>query len=139
MPRVPLTLLDRLTAVGSAAVLSCCIFAIAFALLRSISKNSERKRIHGRPILWWVTGMTFIGSCYGAYIADNITYHLGEVVGGMGGFGILIGLAVGNVHGFVNLIRHKRRMRLVDAETVNIRLTFDEDHSNPYAPPADPR
>ncbi len=82
--------------------------------------------------------MTFIFSCYGAYIADNITYHLGEVVGGMGGFGILIGLAVGNVHGIVNLIRHERRKRPVNAETVSNRLTFDVDRSNPYAAPADP-
>ncbi len=75
--------------------------------------------------------MTFIGACYGAYIADNITYYLNEVVGGMAGFGILIGLAIGNVHGFVDLIRHERRKKQVDAETVNNRLTFDDDRSNP--------
>ncbi len=83
--------------------------------------------------------MTFIGSCYGVYIADNIKYYLDEVVGGMGGFGILIGLAVGNVHGFVDLIRHERKKKLFGTETVNSRLTFDVDRSHPYAPPADPQ
>jgi hypothetical protein len=99
----PVTIVDRIGAIGGASMMACFIFGIGFFLHRAISKGSPTKRIQGRPIVWWVTALMFLGSCYGAWMADNQRYYLHEVVGGMGGFGLLAGLCVGNIHGFIDL------------------------------------
>ena len=88
-PRFPVTIDDRMTAICGAAMMACIVFAVGFAIHKAISKNSEIKRIQGHPIVWR------------AWMADNRRNHLNEVVGGMGGFGSLAGLAIGNIHGSV--------------------------------------
>ena len=135
-PNSPITIDDRMAAVGGAAVMACIVFAVGFVIHKAISKSSDRKRIQGRPIVWWVTTLYFLGACLGAWMADNQKYYLNEVVGGIGGFGLLAGLAIGNVHGFLDLHRAKR----IQAETVAIssdqispsQASSDE---NPYATP----
>lgn len=95
--RLPVTIDDRITAIGGAAIMGCIVFAVGFAIHKAISRNSEIKRIQGRPIVWWVTILYFLGACLGAWMADNQRYILDEVVGGMGGFGLLAGLCVTNL------------------------------------------
>ena len=133
MPNPTVTMIDRLSAISIAAMMASIIFAIGFALHKAITKDSPRKRIQGQPIIWWVTGMMFFGACYGAYIADNQSYYLHEVVGGMGGFGLLGGLAIGNVHGFVNLFRTRKP----PAESSDTLAPQKDERQidNPYAPP----
>ena len=135
-PNPPVTIAERLGAISIAAMMACMIFGIAYGLHSAISKNSPNKRIQGRPIAWWVTFFMFSGSCIGAWIADNQSYYLYEVVGGLGGFGLLIGLAIGNIHGFVDLYRARRTkvnrsQGLVDSRT----LQADLFETNPYESP----
>ena len=135
-PNPPVTIAEKIGAISIAAVLACMVFGIAYGLHSAISKNSSIKRIQGRPIAWWVTFLMFSGSCLGAWIADNQSYYLHEVVGGLGGFGLLIGLAIGNIHGFVDLYRARTSHTnssegLVDSST----LSTDLHDMNPYAPP----
>ncbi len=58
----PVTIADRIGSIGGAAMMACFIFGIGFLLHRAISKDSPTKRIHGRPIVWWVTALMFLGS-----------------------------------------------------------------------------
>lgn len=101
----PIGFVERITAIGGAAIFALVIFGVASLLHRAISNNDDRKRIQGRPVRWWVTGLYFIGAVVGAILADNQRYYLHEVVGGTGGFGILAGLVIGNFHGWINLLR----------------------------------
>jgi len=78
----------------------------------------------------------FLGSCFGAWMADNQRYYLHEVVGGMGGFGLLAGLLIGNIHGFIDLYRS----RVSPQQTPGNELTRtqpldDQVNENPYSPP----
>ena len=139
MPNPPVTIADRVDAIGGAAMVACVVFGVAYALHKAISKDSPRKRVQGRPIVWWVSVLLFLGSCFGAWIADNQRYYLHEVVGGMGGFGLLIGLFIGNIHGFIDLYRS----RFSPKQTTEFELTRhqaldDKDLQNPYSPPRIP-
>jgi carbon starvation protein CstA len=139
MPNPPVTMADRVGAIGGAAMMACVVFGVAYALHRAISKDSPRKRVQGRPIVWWVSLFMFLGSCFGAWMADNQRYYLHEVVGGMGGFGLLTGLLIGNIHGFIDLYRS----RLSPKQTPELELTRhrtldDKDLENPYSPPRIP-
>lgn len=136
MPNPPVTIADRIAAVGGAATMALIVFAIGFAIHKAISKKSPNKRIQGRPIVWWVTVLMFLGSCFGAWMADNQRYYLYEVVGGMGGFGLLAGLLIGNVHGFVDLYRARTSTSETSKTTFDRILNSDEGHvANPYTPP----
>jgi hypothetical protein len=75
-------------------------------LHRAISKHDPVKRIQGEPIRYWVTACYLLGAGWGAVIANNVNYVMHEVVGGMGGFGILVGWAIGMVHGFARMFYH---------------------------------
>ena len=132
----PLTIDDRMTAIGGAAMMSCIVFVVGFVIHKAISKRSDSKRIQGRPIVWWVTILYFSGACFGAWYADNKRYYLNEVVGGMGGFGLLIGLAIGNLHGFLDL-RRARRVPLEESEIPSDAILHSQapNDNNPYAPP----
>lgn len=85
----PVTIDDRYTTICNAAMTKSIVFPNGFDSRKTISKNSELKRIQGHSIAWW------------AWMADNQRNHLNEVVGGVGGFGLLAGLAIGNIHGSV--------------------------------------
>ena len=135
MPMPPVLIADRIGAIGNAAMMACFIFSIGFFLHRAISKDSPRKRIQGRPIVWWVTALMFLGSCYGAWMADNQRYYLHEVVGGMGGFGLLAGLAVGNIHGFIDLWRSRKNADGLSVAADRTGIVSAEDDGNPYSPP----
>ena len=136
IPNPPVTIAERIGAISIAAMMACMVFGIAYGLHSAISKNSPNKRIQGRPIPWWVTSFMFSGSCLGAWIADNQSYYLHEVVGGLGGFGLLIGLAIGNIHGFVDLYRARTTKRNSSVCLADSRsLPTDLLESNPYAPP----
>jgi len=135
-PNPPVTIAERLGAISIAAMMACMVFGIAYGLHSAISKNSPNKRIQGRPIAWWVTFFMFSGSCIGAWIADNQSYYLHEVVGGLGGFGLLIGLAIGNIHGFVDLVRARRTNVKRSLGRVDSRILQTNLHeTNPYESP----
>ncbi|WP_037253453.1 hypothetical protein [Rhodopirellula europaea] len=138
MQNSPVTFDERLSAIGGVFVVALVIFGIATLLQYAIGKTDERKRIQGRPVRWWVTALFTIGAITGALIADNSQYYLHEIVGGLGGFGILGGLLAGNVHGGINL------MLKPDTATVrddNPDSSGEEGRSrrpedgNPYSPP----
>ena len=136
IPNPPVTIAERLGAISIAAMMACMVFGIAYGLHSAISKNSPNKRIQGRPIPLWVTVFTLLGSCLGAWIADNQSYYLHEVVGGLGGFGLLIGLAIGNIHGFVDLYRARTTNMNCSVGVVDSRkLQTDLHETNPYASP----
>lgn len=68
-------------------------------------------------------------------MADNRMY-LHEAVGGMGAFGLLIGLAIGNIHGCVDLYRARCNQPAVSAFcTDGIRDSGASNEINPYDPP----
>ena len=139
MPNAPLTTADRVGAMGSAAMMACVVLGVAYALHRAISKDSPSKRVFGRPIVWWVSLLMFLGSCFGAWMADNQRYYLHEVVGGMGGFGLLIGLLIGYIHGFIDLYRARSSPQQTPAiELTRYPTLDDQDPENPYAPPGIP-
>ena len=135
----PLMIHDRMTALGGAAMMACIVFVVGYAIHKAISKGSDSKRIQGGPIVWWVTVLYFSGACLGAWCADNKRYYLNEVVGGMGGFGLLVGLAIGNIHGILDL-RRARRVPFEASEipTDAIPHTQAPNDNNPYAPPRQP-
>jgi carbon starvation protein CstA len=135
-PISPVTLDDRITAIGGAAMMACIIFAIGLAIHKAISKNSDSKRIQGRRIVWWVTILYFLGACLGAWMADNQKYYLNEVVGGMGGIGLLIGLGIGNLHGFLDLLRTRRgQMKALEPCSEAFSRSHSANDTNPYTPP----
>jgi carbon starvation protein CstA len=139
IPNLPVTIGERLVAISIAAMFACIVYGIAFGLHSAISKDSPSKRIQGRPIAWWVTGLMFLGSCVGAWMADNQSYYLHEVVGGMGGFGLLTGLVIGNVHGFVDLLRARATRSFAPTDHLDSgSFSTDRDNENPYAPPRHP-
>lgn len=139
MQNLPVTFAERLSACGGAAMCALVIFGIASLLHHAISKNDERKRIQGRPIRWWVTGLFLVGAIAGAMLADNKQYFLREIVGGLGGFGLLVGLFIGNVHGGINLLLTPAAQRSSDEETrtlpIGTPMTPTYNDGNPYAPP----
>ena len=136
MPIAPVTIADRLSAIGGAAMMACIVFGVAYALHRAISKDSPGKRIQGRPIAGWVSLSFFLGSCFGAWMADNQRYYLHEVVGGMGGFGLLAGLLIGNIHGFFNLYRSRvSQQTATGIEVTRTQSHVDQHDGNPYSPP----
>ncbi len=136
MPDSPVTMADRVAAISSSAMMTLIVFAIGFAIHKAISRTSESKRIQGRPVICWVTILMFLGSCLGAWMADNQRYYLHEVVGGMGGFGLLAGLLIGNVHGFVDLYRARTSKLKASKASIPRSLTTDlQDDLNPYTPP----
>lgn len=128
--------MDRVNAVGGAGLAALVMFGIATLLHLAISKHDARKRVQGQPIRWWVTSMFLIGAFYGAWLADNKRYYIHEVVGGMGGFGLLAGLIVGNIHGAINL----SLFRGVTTGTSFLQpiVPTAEQLQNPYDPPRSP-
>ena len=68
-------------------------------------------------------------------MADNQRYYLHEVVGGMGGFGLLAGLCVGNIHGFIDLWRSRNNRDGLSAGADMTGNVSSEDDGNPYSPP----
>ncbi|MEM1226295.1 MAG: hypothetical protein AAGJ40_11395 [Planctomycetota bacterium] len=137
MPITPLTIDDRLSVIGGALAMATLIFGIATLLHQAISKNDERKRIQGGPIRWWVTGLYSIGAAAGALLADNRQYYMHEIVGGLGGFGILIGLLVGHIHGGIRLLltRDHEFAPEDDGESLAVGSRVRAERKNPYAPP----
>ena len=135
-PKAPVSLDDRIAALGGSAIAAGIVFMVCFAFYAVISKGSDTKLIQGRPVVWWVPGLYFLGACFGVCLADNERYYLSEVVGGMGGFGLLTGLAVGNLHGFLNL----RKAQLVQREKKETEVESSpysaaDNDPNPYRPP----
>lgn len=140
MPLTPLTIADRIAAIGGAAIVCSIVLCVGFAIHQAIAARSPAKRIHGRPIVWWVTFLMFLGSCLGAWIADNQRYHLREVVGGMGGFGLLAGLVVGNAHGWISLNRAKNTAASQASDPLSeTSITAKPYAGNPYVPPQIPK
>jgi len=137
MQNIPVTIAERFSAIGGAAIFAFVIFGAATLLHHAISKDDDRKRIQGRPIRWWVTGLYLVGAIAGAILADNKQYYMHEVVGGLGGFGILAGLLVGNVHGGISLLSSPD----LDPEgggdglSTGMSISRVHDDGNPYAPP----
>jgi len=142
MQNNPVTFDERLSAIGGVLVVAFVIFCIATLLQYAIGKTDQRKRIQGRPVRWWVTALFTIGGITGALIADNRQYYLNEIVGGLGGFGILGGLLAGNVHGGINLMltpdsttaRHEDASVLREQSQPRVK----REDGNPYSPPAQP-
>ena len=131
-----ISLADRMMWVGGSLLFALAVFAIATVIHFAISRNDARKRIQGQSIRWWVSAMCFVGACYGAWFADNQRYYINEVVGGMSGMGLLVGLFAGNVHGAVNFMR----VRGTQADSafggpISPEQTSLIDRGNPYAPP----
>ncbi len=128
------TLPERIGFIAISAGMAVVIFALAKLIHRAISKNDFRKEVHGQPICWWVSLSYFVGACFGVFIADNHRYVLHEVVGGMGGFGLLGGLMAGSIHGTIRLLRLKSRGPTdIDRATP---IPTSNDDCNPYAPPS---
>ncbi|EMB14244.1 hypothetical protein [Rhodopirellula europaea] len=141
MQNTPVTIAERFAAIGGAAIFAFVIFGVATLLHHAISRNDDRKRTQGRPIRWWVTGLYLVGAIAGVMLADNKQYYMHEVVGGLGGFGILAGLLIGNVHGGINLVLtpDPDRNRGPDGDTnpfsPRVLIPRNHDDGNPYAPP----
>lgn len=139
MPLTHVTIADRIAAIGGAAIACCIVFCVGFAIQQAISARSPAHRIRGRPIVWWVTILIFLGSCLGAWMADSQRYYLREVVGGMGGFGLLAGLVVGNVHGWIDLRRAKHSAASqVSDPRIEPSVNATPYAGNPYVPPRIP-
>ncbi len=139
MPRLSVTMADRLGAIGSAAIIALMVFGIASLLYYAISKNDCRKKIQGKPVRWWVTMMYMAGATLGACLADNQQYRMHEIVGGMGGFGLLAGLAIGNVHGAIDLFRQPRTLTEPPEKRPSVEMDARLNKlQNPYTPPRVP-
>lgn len=79
--------------------------------------------------------MFLVGAVFGAFLADNKRYYLHEVVGGMGGFGLLVGLVAGNIHGALNLFRLRDEKNGPVVLPHDSAETIADQSQNPYAPP----
>jgi 4-amino-4-deoxy-L-arabinose transferase-like glycosyltransferase len=122
-------------AICGAGVAALVLFGIATLLHFAIAKQDARKRIQGQPVRWWVSLMFLVGAVFGAFLADNKRYYLHEVVGGMGGFGLLVGLVAGNIHGALNLFRFRDEKNGPVVLPHDSAETMAEQSQNPYAPP----
>ena len=136
MPTIPVTLMDRFNAVCGAGLAASVIFGISTLLHLAISKHDARKRVQGQPIRWWAASLFLLGALFGAWLADNHRYYIHEVVGGMGGFGLLIGLVAGNIHGAFSLTRFRATTDGISSLLPNLaKEPQSEQLQNPYAPP----
>jgi hypothetical protein len=79
------------------------ILWIGLVLLRAIGKSSPARRRHGKFVLGWMLGGWLVGAAIGVCIIDNQSYYRNEADTGMAGFGLLIGWAVGMIHGGIAL------------------------------------
>ncbi len=130
---LPPTADERLAALRAAAVIALVGFAFAKGFLYFRSRGNRAKHTRGGPICWWMPLGYFVGFAWGVWIADNKSYYLGEVTGGLGGFGLLIGLAIGWIHGSLNL-NHNQRSELVGGALEQPLVKQTED-GNPYRSP----
>lgn len=131
-----ISLADRMMWVGGSLIFALIVFVTATGIHFAISRNDEKKWIQGQPIRWWVSAMCFIGACYGAWFADNQRYYINEVVGGMSGMGLLVGLVAGNVHGAIRLMRVPRTQpKSVVNGPISPATMSLTGRENPYSPP----
>jgi hypothetical protein len=130
------TLADRMMWISGSLIFALVVFSIATVIHSAISRKDARKRIQGQPIRWWVSAMYFMGACYGAWVADNQRYYINEVVGGMGGMGLLVGLFAGNVHGSIRLRCARKALPEAGNDALLVKgRTSVTDRENPYVPP----
>ena len=90
-------------------LMTAAVYGIGRALQKVIARGSEARRIHGRYVLRWAVACFLLGGCIGLTMLrpDNRVYFH-EFGGGLAGFGLLLGLAVGSVHGGLVLLFRKR-------------------------------
>lgn len=79
--------------------------------------------------------MYFAGSCTGIWQAYN-RISLFEMPGGFGGFGILIGLVIGHLHGMYNLAKRKPLEKADSTSTLSAHRPANL-LENPYEAPAE--
>ena len=96
---------------------------------KRVSKDSERKYIHGRYIPEWVAiGFVLPGLVAHARNWPEPTLGIGPMI--LAWFGLLVGLAVGWIHGGIRLLLHRP---VQDAVVLHSSESRTED-GNPYRP-----
>jgi len=75
------------------------VWSVGLALLRAIGKSSPARRRHGRFVLGWMLAGWLVGGAIGVWTLDNVRYLPNEADTGTAGFGLLLGWAVGMIHG----------------------------------------
>ena len=97
--------------IASAEVLSLgllCVGVVGLILLRLIGKRSAARRLHGQYVLGWMTVGWIVGSCVGVYLIGFPGYLSGEADTGCAGAALLVGWAIGMVHGAIALRRRRQ-------------------------------
>ena len=79
------------------------VFVFGSLLLRAIGKSSPARRRHGRFVLAWAVAGWFLGGAAGLWYAPDPESYPNEAEFGMAGFGLLLGWAIGMIHGGVVL------------------------------------
>ncbi len=95
----PITFPERLEAGAILLVVAALIFGVGWVLLNAIGKKSPARRRHGKFVLAWVLAGWLVGAAVGVSLLDGSRYVRGEADAGLAGFGLLVGWAVGTVHG----------------------------------------
>ena len=99
----PITLADRLVQAGVILTVAGLVLGVGVVVFRVIGKSSPTRRRHGRFVLGWMVAGWVVGGAVGVYLLDNVRYYPNEADTGIAGFGLLLGWAVGMVHGGIVL------------------------------------
>ncbi|MCU0712330.1 MAG: hypothetical protein MUC43_09735 [Pirellula sp.] len=126
-------MMDAQTQSELQTVLSCGVmfWGIARVIHWVLSRSNESKRVHGLFIPEWV-GVVYTASglvaLWWSGPAPNTPAPPSQI---FASYGLLVGLAIGWVHGSIRLSRCQ--VRLGDTEEVSPQETVDD--GNPYQPP----
>jgi len=91
-------MLDRLQPAIAILIFAGLILWIGLVLLRAIGKSSAAHLRHGRFVLGWMLAGWLAGGAYGLYIRTEDRY-----LAGVAAFGLLLGWAIGMIHGGIVL------------------------------------
>ena len=95
----PITLAVRFGLAGRIIGFGVVWLLIGLALLYFIGRSSPSRRRHGVHVLAWMIAGWLIAGLAAVPFLDGVKYWPGEADLGVAGFGMLVGWAVGMIHG----------------------------------------
>ena len=121
-------MLQIFTELFGVAFISSITWGIGRGLHAAISRPNERKRIHGQFIPEWVGGTVLASGIAGLLYFGPVPNVPSPPSGGMAAFGILGGLILGTIHGWI-------RMACLAPDITGPVGGVPPDSTNPYEPP----
>jgi len=98
---IPITSALRIAQALGILGFGICVLCVGIAVLLAVGRSSPERRRHGKYVLGWMVAGWISAGLLGVYFLDGIRYYPFEADFGAAGFGLLVGWAVGMIHGSV--------------------------------------